>query len=141
MSEPVISVGDPTTTKIPAGDSWTPLATGLLRPADGRTMVTGQLAVSLPTTVIQRPTLCEIQLVRLTPGMPENPTGQDDHQFTWTLVNGVPRVRVRQNWTYHDELRTYADEPLRIEARHPGPVTISLEWVVKLVLLRPEGSR
>jgi len=53
----------------------------------------------------------------------------------------VPRVRVRQNWTYHDELRTYADEPLRIEARHPGPVTISLEWVVKLVLLRPEGSR
>lgn len=140
-SEPVISVGEPTVTQILPGTGWTKIPTGLLVPCDGRTHIEGQMAVSLPWPVSSRPFFCEVQTVRDRPGFPENPTMQDDHQFTFKVVNGVIRINQRQNWIYGGEMRTYADEPLRFEARHPGSVAINLEWVFKLVLIRAEGGR
>lgn len=140
MGDPNISIGNPTFQDIPAGDAWTVLATGLIVPADGRTKVSGQFATSLPTTLTSRPTMCEIQLVRETP-TGDNPTMQDDRAFTLTIdltTGKVLRVNKRQNWLWSGEMRTYSDEPLRVEARHPGPVKIVLEWIVKLVLIRPE---
>lgn len=156
MGSPVISIG-PATTKIPKGTTFTPLVT--IQPADGRTSFEGQLAVSLPSTIASRPTLCEVQLVRLWPadnGTPEgsgwtlvgdtweNPTAQDDRAFAFDLdpVTGKVKIRGRQNWLYTPAaMRTYSDEPLRVEARHPGPVQITLEWILKTVLVRPEASR
>lgn len=158
MGDPVISVG-PSSTKIPKSTSFTPLVT--INPDDGRTSFEGQMATSLPSTIAQRPTLCEVQMVRLWPaskGNPpggtdgwtlvgsvwENPTAQDDRQFTFVIdpTTGKLKINGRQNWLYTpNAMRTFSDEPLRVEARHPGPVTITLEWVVKAVLIRPEASR
>lgn len=142
MSDPVISLGDMSTVAIPKGETWRPL--GVLVPSDGRTGFSGQFAISMPSTLTQRATVVEVQLVRLTPGAPENPTGQDDRAMTLDvdLATGkVLRVRKRQNWTYHHEGRTYSDEPIRLEARHNGPATLQLGWVWKAVLLRAEASR
>ncbi len=141
MGDPVISEGTPAITKIPPGDGWTPLVT--IEPDDGRSAFEGQFAVTLPSAISSRPTLCEVQIVRVRPGVPENPTAQDDRAFTFELDDGGKiRIRRRQNWLYTVEaMRTYSDEPLRFEARHPGPVAISLEWIVKALLLRPETAR
>lgn len=143
MSDPSISLGDMSPKAIGAGDGWTPLA--ILPVCDGRTAIDGQLAVTMPETLKNRAAVVELQLVRLLPGGGEDPTGQDDRQMCLDLDLSVTpprilRVRKRQNWLYHHELRTYANAPLRLEARHSGPVTISLEWVAKAVLLRPEAS-
>lgn len=148
MSDPVISVGAPNLTEVPVGDIWTPLVT--VQPLDGRSAIHGQLATwlshqktNLPPAD-QRASKCEIQVVRLTPGQPENPTAQDDHSFTFDVIPAPPFIRFekRQNWLYAAEMRTWADEPLRFEARNlRGPSAFTLEWIIKVVLLRPEASR
>lgn len=138
--EPVISVGKPTITSIPKGEGWTGLVE--IHPDDGRTSIEAQLATSLSATIANRPTLCEVQIVRVRSGFPDDPTAQDDRSFTFDLVDGKVRIRRRQNWLYVVQgMRTYSDEALRIFARHPGPVAISLSWVVKAVLVRPEAGR
>lgn len=141
MSDPSLSLGDMSPTPVPKGAAFTALA--VLPVADGRTAVDGQFAVSMPSALASRAVVVEVQLVRLLPGGGLDPTGQDDRQMTLDIdlaTGRVLRVRKRQNWTYHHELRTHASTPLRLEARHTGTATIQLEWVAKAVLLRPEVS-